>query len=543
MKTILTALNARFAHSSLALRYLQKYNRKFDIKLMEFSINDGLQSMFSRLIKRKAQVYGFSCYIWNIELILKLSEMVKKALPETFIVLGGPEAGYNSEQILNNNYFVDAVIVGEGEETLGELLSALNQGTEKNNLPDIAGLALRGKSVLCRGLLNLDHMTQPYTPEDINELKGKIIYFETSRGCPFHCTYCLSSAEGRLRAFPMEYVKTGLKMLFDAEVPLVKLIDRTFNYDSRRAAEILRFVLGNSKCTCIHMEIEPRILTDELIEILGSAPKGMFQVEMGIQSANPNTLKAIGREFAPDKAIKNIKKLRKFNNMHIHLDLIAGLPLEDYDSFGKSFDFVYALRPDMLQLGFLKMLKGTAIEQEKGIICTDFPPYEVISTSWLSVDDVCRLKEIEEAVELFYNSGVFSKTIEILTEENAFHVFEKLSEIIVREEKNGKLKRKDWYAVLYNEYGEYIRKALSEDFIRYNKSIPLPEFTRPVRERGFKDKAYKLIKSERFLRKYKVPSDMAVLRFERMDGRAYMMNYDAGELFDITAEMEETEYI
>ena len=336
----------------------------------------------------------------------------------------------------------------------------------------------------------------------------------------------------------MEYVKTGLAMLFAAEVPLVKLIDRTFNYDSRRAGEILRFVLEQSRSTCVHMELEPRILTEELIALLGSAPKGMFQVEMGIQSANPRTLKAIGRACDLERTAENIRRLQAFRNMHIHLDLIAGLPYEDYESFGRSFDLVYSLRPDMLQLGFLKVLHGTAIRGNADITAVDFPPYEVVATRWITASELCRLKEAEEAVEKLYNSGAFARTLERLASAQPFRVFEALGRLLARAQAGGKLKRRELYPLLYSAYGEELRPALAEDFIRNNKSVPLPEFVRPQRERGFKDRIWRLMQQPWFCEKYGVEPDLSRLRFERMDGRAYMMDYGTGQLYDITPELE-----
>ncbi|MBR5151989.1 MAG: DUF4080 domain-containing protein [Clostridia bacterium] len=540
MNTVLTALNARFAHSSLALRYLKRYNSDHTIILREFSINDSLSHIYHGLLQENADIYGFSCYLWNVELTLKTAEMLKLAKPDCLIFLGGPEAGYRAEEILNRYAFVDGVIVGEGEEPLEKVLSLLKSGMAFDDLPSISGFAQRNRPITAGKTLNLETMPQPYTAEDIQENKGKILYFETSRGCPFHCAYCLSSAEDKVRPFPMEYVKTGLKQFFDAEVPLVKLIDRTFNYDSKRCGEIIRFILENNRNTCVHMELEPRILTDELIALLGSAPKGMFQVEMGIQSANAKTLEAVGRIFEPEETAKNIRSLSQYGNMHIHLDLIAGLPYEDYESFGKSFDFVYGLRPDMLQLGFLKVLHGTVLQEEETIQSVSFPPYEVVATKWISAEELCRLKEVEEAVELFYNSGVFVKTMQRLTEHHPhpFAVFETLADLLVREEKTGKKKRKDWYEILYQFLGEDFRDVLSDDFIRHNKSIPLPAFTRPQRERGFKDSVYHLMQDAEFCRRYEIEPDLSRLRFERMDGIAWMMDYRTGRLFDITDEIE-----
>lgn len=536
MKTVLTALNARYSHSSLALRYLEKYNSNHNIKILEFSINDHLHSIFSELMEEKGDIYCFSCYIWNIEITLKLAEMIKTAVPHSIIVLGGPEVSYTAKEILSKHPFTDIVISGEGEEALSKMLSHFEQGLSLENM-NISGINHRNCPVTFAPIMDLNLIPQPYTKEDLENLKGKIIYFETSRGCPFNCSYCLSSAENGVRPFPDEYVKKGLSLLFENKVPLVKLIDRTFNYNSKRAEEILKFILENSKNTCVHMELEPRILTDEILNILSTAPLGKFQVEMGIQSANPETLKAIGRKYDFEKTVENIKKLMSFGNIHLHLDLIAGLPYEDYESFGKSFDFVYKMRPHMLQLGFLKLLNGTKISGDNNIKSASFPPYEVISTKWLSATDIIKLKSVEDAVETFYNSGAFSKTIKKLTEFSGFSVFEELGEFLDTLQKNGSVKRKDLYPLLYEKYGEEIRNELAEDFIINNKSIPLPEFVRPKRERGFKDAVYNLMKTPEFCLKYQVTPDLTRLRFERMDGKAYMMDYKTNRLFDITKEL------
>ncbi len=534
MKTVLVALNARFAHSSLALRYLKAYNQDFPIYLAEFNINDPIGDIYQSLLREDGDVYGFSCYIWNIEPTLKLVEMLKKAKPLVKIFLGGPEAGYRYQQLFRSTPYLDGILVGEGEETLHQLLSALSENAPLAGIP---GLVIDGETLIPRPPLSLSSIPLPYTKEDLMALDGKIIYFETSRGCPFRCSYCLSSAEGAVRAFPMDYVKAGLSLFFEARVPLVKLIDRTFNYDSHRAAEIISFILEQNPATCIHLEIEPQILTEEILELLKQAPKGLFQLEMGIQSANPETLSAIGRSFSPQKLIQNIQALQRPDNIHLHLDLIAGLPYEDYESFGRSFDFVYQLKPDMLQLGFLKVLHGTKIADHPQIIATDFPPYEVLATDWLSPLELSRLKEVEAAVELFYNSGAFPRTIEQLTKKDPFSVFEQLGRFMTKTEKRGKRKRRDWYQLLYELYGESLRDALSKDFLCHNQGYALPPFTRPERERGFKDKTYTLCKNPNFCETYGIVPDLKRIRFERMDGIAYMMDYQNGILHDITKEL------
>lgn len=527
----MTAVNARYSHSSLAIRYLKAYNAGFDIALAEFSINDKLGDMYAALCEKNADVYCFSCYIWNMELTLKLAQMVKRALPAAYIVLGGPEAGYNAQELLERHAFLTCILHGEGEITLGEFLTAVEEGRPLAGIP---GVVVRGAEYIPRPPMDLNKAVFPYTREDLQGLKHKLVYFETSRGCPFHCSYCLSAADHALRFFPMEYVKSGLLTFFAMEVPLIKLVDRTFNCDGKRAEEIVRFILLHSKKTCVHMEVEPHLLTDSFVSLLGSAPKGMFQLEIGIQSTNPKTLQAIGRGWNAEKAEKNIRKLISFGNMHIHLDLIAGLPYEDIQSFQKSFDDVYALRPQMLQLGFLKVLHGTPIADEAGITAVDFPPYEVIATKWLSYQDILRLKEIEEAVELFYNSGIFARTIATLTAQEGFSKFAELGTLFREKTKKGKVKRQNWYTILYNTYGDGIKRQLTEDYLLHNQNWPMPAFSRPKRPAGFQKTATALLRDAAFCQAYQIENDPQNIRFEYADGTCYMVDYRRKKLFDVT---------
>ena len=540
MKTVLTTINARYSHSSLAIRYLKAYNSQFDIELAEFSINDRLGDMYAELCERNAQVYCFSCYIWNIEMTLKLAQMVKCALPHVHIVLGGPEAGYNAEKLLLQYDFITCILHGEGEITLGELLKAVQEGKCLKGIP---GVVTQNGKFVPRPPMELDTVVFPYTREDIESLKNKLIYFETSRGCPFNCAYCLSAAEHKVRFFPLEYVKQGLLTFFEMEVPLIKLVDRTFNCNAKRAEEIVRFILAHSKKTCVHMEVEPQILTDEFILLLSSAPKGMFQLEIGVQSTNSKTLESVGRGWNAERAERNIRRLVEAGNMHIHLDLIAGLPFEDMQSFRKSFNDVYALRPQMLQLGFLKVLSGTPIEEFKGITAVDFPPYEVIATQWLSYQEILHLKEIEEAVELFYNSGIFARTIAVLTEEKAFEKFEELGALYKEQTRMGKVKRQNWYTILYEKYGDHIWKALVEDFLLHNQNWPMPAFSRPVRPEGFQKRVTALLRNEYFRKVFQIENDPQKIRFEYADGICYMADYNRKMLFDITSVYEAVKLI
>ena len=517
MKTVLCAFNARYSHSCLAIRYIKEYNSNKNIELAEFSINDGVQRPYAVLLDMNADIYCFSIYIWNVEITLKVAQMLKKAKPHCTIVAGGPECSYCAEDFLNKYPFVDYVVMGEGEEVTGKLIESL----EKGSPIDFCGIASKSFNRGFAPAVDLCKVKSPYTLQSLSELENKIIYFETSRGCPFGCSYCLSSTEKGVRYFPMEYVKKGFDLFFEAKVPLVKLVDRTFNSDPDRAKEIIKYIMANSTCTRVHFEIDPAILTDELLDLLSYAPEGLFQLEMGIQSANADTLKAVNRHILTPKVAENISRLRQNNNMHLHLDLIAGLPYEDYETFGKSFDYVYSLKPDMLQLGFLKVLHGTPIEKEKSIICADFPPYEVISTEWLGAKDICKLKLIDKAVDAINNSGAFKRTLDKLIDDNAFKVFEHISQIF---DTDKTLSRFDLYSEIYDLYGDDIRTELLLDYIENSPNRPMPRFAQMVYPPNFKKNCNKLLKEKH--------PDLKpeAIRFEPLNGDIYMMDYQSKTL-------------
>lgn len=519
MKTVLVAFNARFSHSSLALRYIKSYNKNKNIQIAEYTINDSISHSYSSLLKKDADMYCFSVYIWNIEITLKVAQMLKKAKPEVIIVFGGPECSYNPESLFKKYNFIDYILRGEGEVITGKLIDAF----EKGHKPEEKGIAYKDNASSIAECTDVGTIPFPYSEDDFTELKNKIIYFETSRGCPFNCAYCLSSVEKGIRYFPMEYVKDGFDTFFKNNVPLVKLIDRTFNSNSQRAIEIIKHIVENSKCTKVHFEIDPGILTDDLIEVLAKSPKDLFQLEMGIQSANPDTLKAVNRNENLNKVYKNIQKLKKAENMHLHLDLIAGLPYEDYTSFKNSFNYVYSMKPDMLQLGFLKVLHGTPIEANKHIVYADFPPYEVISTKWITADELCKLKLVDQAVDNINNSGVFKRTLNKLITENFFEVFEKISVIF---DTNKTLSRYDIYEELYKMFGEYIYTELCLDFIENNKNRPMPKFAEIKYPPNFKKNCAKI------LNEYDLTFEN--IRFEPIGDKIYMMDYKNNKLKDIT---------
>lgn len=515
MKTVLVAFNARFSHSSLALRYIKAYNAQKDIEFAEFSINDRIHRAYSELLKMNGDMYCFSVYIWNLEITLKVAQMLKKGKPDVVITFGGPECSYCPEEIFEKHGFVDYVLRGEGEVITGRLIDALEKGEEVN----IKGVAKRGYMSEIADCVDLDTVKFPY--ETFDGLENKIVYFETSRGCPFRCSYCLSSIEKGIRQFSMDYVKKGFDAFFANNIPLVKLIDRTFNADSKRAKEIIEYIIANSKSTKVHFEIDPGILTDELTDVLASAPVDLFQLEMGIQSANPETLKAVNRNEKLEKVAQNIERLKKADNMHIHLDLIAGLPFEDYNSFEKSFNYVYSLKPDMLQLGFLKVLHGTPIQENKDIVYADFPPYEVISTKWITTGEICKLKLIDEAVDTINNSGAFKRTVAKLVGNNAFEFFEKISVIF---DTNKALGRFDIYGEIYKIFGDVVYEELCLDFMENSRNRPMPSFAQIKYPEGFKKMCSTLFEDG------KIPEH---IRFEPIGDKIYMMDYKNKILKDI----------
>ena len=419
---LLIGINAKYIHTNLAIRYLKAYcNKTYPyIRYMEFSINDNLDNILKEIIQSHSNIFAFSCYIWNIDFVLKLCSSLKKLRPEAAIVLGGPEVSFETEELMAAHPYIDYIIRGEGEETLPELLQLLNG--DMQNSSDILGITYRAQNRIITNpdrplLQNLDVIPFPY--EDLDQLNNKIIYYETSRGCPFNCQYCLSSTLHGVRYFSMDRIKQEIKFFIDQGVKQVKLVDRTFNCNKQHSLAIIKYVLELEGKTNFHFEIGADLLDEEMISVLAKAPKDMFQFEIGVQSTNKEALREISRAMNLDKLKHNIKALQQAGNSHMHLDLIAGLPYEDFNSFANSFDEVHELQPDMLQLGFLKLLKGSGIRksaEEYGIEFNSFNPYEVLKTRWISYEELIMLKEIEHILELYYNSGRFKNSLSYMFE-------------------------------------------------------------------------------------------------------------------------------
>lgn len=439
MKIILTAINAKYIHSNLAIYSLKAYAKKYaeHISLAEYTINQQLDEILMDIYKQKPDVLCFSCYIWNISYVETLIREIHKILPNLPIWLGGPEVSYDSEEVLRRFPEVTGVVKGEGEETFLELATYYVERKKQEYLQEIKGISYRtqdGEIVENTWREIMDLSKVPFVYEDMTEFRNKIIYYETSRGCPFSCSYCLSSVDKCLRFRDLELVKKELQFFLDNEVPQVKFVDRTFNCKHDHALSIWKYLAEHDNgITNFHFEISADLLNEEELELLGQMREGLVQLEIGVQSTNPKTIGEIKRTMRFDKVADAVKKVNMGRNIHQHLDLIAGLPYEDYESFGKSFNDVYALAPEQLQLGFLKVLKGSYMEEhtkEYGLVYKSLPPYEVLYTKWLSYEDVLKLKRIEEMVEIYYNSGQFSYTLEHLVGEFAtpFTFFEVLGE-------------------------------------------------------------------------------------------------------------------
>ena len=463
MKFLLAALNAKYIHSNPALYSLRAYAGEHnaelaqEVEIAEYTINQPLEEILADIYERKPDAAAFSCYIWNWKMISELIGELHQIMPELPIWLGGPEVSFDAEQLLEEYPFLTGIMVGEGEATFSELLGFYekkNSGrysrqfqmqiaafwpgaVSQAGLDSIKGIVFRdpvSKKIVRtepRELTVID--SQPFFYQNMEGFENRIVYYESSRGCPFRCSYCLSSIDKKVRLRDMELVKKELQFFLDKKVPQVKFIDRTFNCNHRHAQEIWRYIQEHDNgVTNFHFEISADMLNGEELAILGKMRPGLVQLEIGVQSTNPKTLKEVRRFADLDKLRHAVVRIHAEHNIHVHLDLIAGLPYEDMDSFVRSFNDVYAMRPEQLQLGFLKVLKGSYMEEmasEYGLVYRKCPPYEVLYTKWLSYDDVIRLKKVEEMVELYYNSGQFTHILPVLVRSfgSAFEMYDRLA--------------------------------------------------------------------------------------------------------------------
>lgn len=419
MKIVLLAINAKFIHTSLSVRLLNGYGKQKGIEssVLEYTINNHLEEIFHGVYQEKPDLLGISCYIWNIELVEKLCNVIKKVLPNIKIFLGGPEVTYRPDEVLEK-INADFVISGQGEEAFVSLVEAFRTG-DFSKCPSLTYYVddkivsnPLGKPVDMAGL--------PFPYNDFSETENRICYYEAQRGCPFNCQYCLSSVEKGVHFAPIEKVKKELQIFLNNKVRQVKFVDRTFNCNINFATEIVEFLIENDNgITNFHFEAAAELLTEDFMNLLAKARKGLFQLEIGIQTTNDNTLSAIKRKNDFERIKYCVEKIKVQKNVHLHLDLIAGLPKEDLQSFKNSFNMVHSLFPHQLQLGFLKILRGAGMEEmcdEYGIVYSPYTPYEVLKTNVLSFDDVLYLKAVEEMVEIFYNSNRFRNICGLLLE-------------------------------------------------------------------------------------------------------------------------------
>lgn len=438
MKILLAACNAKYIHSNLAVYNLKSCSGEYSSRVVvkEYTINQLRDDILKDIYLEQPDVICFSCYIWNISFVRELVPDIKKILPQVEFWAGGPEVSYDAVEFLKKNPAFFGVMVGEGEETFHELAGYYIE-RKPETLSEIRGVAFRdenkGRDIVHTGWRELMDLSKvPFAYSNLTEFKNRIIYYESSRGCPFSCSYCLSSIDKKLRFRDIELVKKELQFFIDNKVPQVKFVDRTFNCKHDHAMEIWRYITEHDNgITNFHFEISADLLRAEELALMKTMRPGLIQLEIGVQSTNPQTIKAIRRTMDFEKLKRIVDQIHSFGNIHQHLDLIAGLPYEGYDSFHKSFCDVYALHPEQFQLGFLKVLKGSHMMEMTGeyqILYKDREPYEVLSTAWLTYGEILRLKMVESMVEVYYNSGQFKNTLVFLEKyfDDPFRMYEAL---------------------------------------------------------------------------------------------------------------------
>ncbi len=442
MKIFLTAINAKYIHSNLAVYSLKAYTGKYEkyVAIGEYTINNRVDDILEQIYKEKPDVLCFSCYIWNMDYVEELIREYKKLCPDVPVWVGGPEVSYEVDTFLKEHPQVTGVMIGEGERTFREFCEYYVD--RKRELSSIRGIAYRdaqtGETVYTLPQEPLAMGTIPFCYDKVENFENRIIYYESSRGCPFRCSYCLSSIEKKLRFRDIELVKKELAFFIEKRVPQVKFVDRTFNCNHEHAMAIWQFVKEHDNgITNFHFEIAADLLREEELALINTMRPGLIQLEIGVQSTNDATIREIHRTMDLGLLKQIVKRIQSGGNVHEHLDLIAGLPFEDYETFSRSFDEIYALKPNQLQLGFLKVLKGSYMYEhakEYGLVYHTKTPYEVMQTNWLSFDDVLKIKQVEEMLEVYYNSGQYEVTMKMMEPlfESAFFLFQEMGEFYER---------------------------------------------------------------------------------------------------------------
>lgn len=522
MKVLLAALNSKYIHSSLSIRYIHKsIENECDCEIKEYTINENPDEILADIIRGRYQAVGFSCYIWNIETVLKICENLKKISPQTILFVGGPEVSYDREDLLRSHKSVDYVIAGEGEDVTKKLIRAL-QG--KQLLDEIDGIAFRKRigsdyeEIIVKGepavVSDLSMLRSPYGDVTAEDIQNKIIYYETSRGCVYNCSYCLSSTTKGVRYFPLEQVKNDIRKLIRLKAKQIKFVDRTFNADVKRTLALIRFFKEEDDGKInFHFEVTAHLMGEELLEELQSSRPGLFQLEIGVQSTNPFTLAAINRKDNFEKLSRNVRTVQAGKNIHQHLDLIAGLPMENMGSFRKSFHDVYALFPDMLQLGFLKVLPGTPIREQlkqHEYEFRSYPPYEVLSNKYLSAEELFYLKEIEHMVDSFYNSNLYHYSIRYLSkfyQEDYMQLFEDILKTYQTVYGEGALSRDEGFRLLWETAKTlvgnqrinptFFSDLLRFDFLRMGRNRVLPDFLKDSVRTVAKNEILELLHQEK----------------------------------------------
>ncbi|GAA0746150.1 B12-binding domain-containing radical SAM protein [Clostridium oceanicum] len=489
MKVVLAAVNSKFIHSNLAVRYLKYYTKdlEYDSIIKEYTINDRKENILESLVCEKADIICFSCYIWNIEYVKAIATLVKLVNPSIKILYGGPEVTYDSKDFLTNTPG-EYVIEGEGEQTYREFIEKI---LKREDVKNIKGLYVKDKEKIYYGgpreNMSMEDIVFPY--RDMTELENKIVYYEASRGCPFNCKYCLSSTLHGVRFQKIERVKDEIKFFVDKKVKLIKFVDRTFNCDHKFAKEIWSYIVNLDTNTTFHFEISADLLREDEIEILSKSPKGRIQFEVGVQTTNNKILNNINRYVNFESIKEKVEELEKMKNIKQHLDLIAGLPGENLESFKNSFNDVHSIYPEEIQLGFLKLLKGSSMryEAEKwGMVYSPYPPYEILKTKDISYDELLILKKVEAVVDKYYNSGKFNNILKYFIPKfkTYFNFYNSLAKFC--DEKGyfaRNISSSDYYKIfvdfneeVINEDSESLKEIIKFDYLEYNKKRWIPNF-------------------------------------------------------------------